>query len=87
MTIDTSKLFLNWKTTAQGLLTLALSLVIAYSSLPAGAKWSVIAVALLKTCISFMQKDAGTQLAITPEGVKPVDSHEIPFDQSATPVK
>jgi hypothetical protein len=48
----------HWKTTSQGILSLAIALVIAYTSLPAGAKAGVVAVALLKTAVSFLQKDA-----------------------------
>lgn len=58
MEIDTDKIIANWKTTAQGILSLAVALVIAYSSLPAGAKWTTISLALLKATLSFLQKDA-----------------------------
>ena len=88
MTIDTDKLLANWKTTAQGLLSLAVVLVIAYTALPQGAKWPAIAIALLKAAISFLQKDAGTTPAYVPgEGVQNVPSHEIPNNPAAKPVK
>lgn len=87
MQIDTDKLAANWKTTAQALLSLAIALVVAYTTLPAGAKWSVVAVALLKASIGFIQKDAGTVTAFTAEGIQAVPSHEIPNDPAAIPVK
>lgn len=46
------------KTTIQGILTLAIALLIAYSALPAGAKWPVVGIALSKTALSFFQNDA-----------------------------
>jgi hypothetical protein len=58
MVIDTSKALAHWKTTAQGLCSLAVVLVVAYADIPVGAKWTVIAVALLKATIGFLQKDA-----------------------------
>lgn len=47
----------HWKTTSQGLLSLGIALLIAYTSLPTGAKGGVIAIALLKAAVSFLQKD------------------------------
>ncbi|RZU39336.1 hypothetical protein [Edaphobacter modestus] len=58
MTIDTSKITANWKTTTQGLLSLAIALVTAYLAIPVGAKTAVIVVALLKAALAFVQKDA-----------------------------
>lgn len=48
----------NWKTTVQGVLSLVVSLLIAYSTLPAGVKWPVAGVALGKAALSFFQNDA-----------------------------
>lgn len=47
----------HWKTTSQGVLSLCIALLVAYTSLPAGAKDGVIAIALLKAAVSFLQKD------------------------------
>lgn len=59
MVIDIAKLTKNWKTSAIGLLSLAIALIVAYEALPKGATESVIALALLRTAVGLLQKDAG----------------------------
>ena len=83
MTIDTDKLTANWKTTANGLLSAGVAVVIAWMALPAGSRRLVYALAALRALVGFTQTDAGTTLAITPAGdVRPVASHETPDDSA-----
>jgi hypothetical protein len=58
MVIDTAKLTKNWKTSAIGVMSLAIAMIVAYSALPKGATAAVIALALLRTAVGFLQKDA-----------------------------
>jgi hypothetical protein len=55
MTIDTSKIS---KTTINGVVSCAIGVVIALSSLPSGAKWTVVALSALRAISGYMQKDA-----------------------------
>jgi len=85
MQIDTSKIS---KTTVNGVLQLAIVSIIAYLALPAGVKAPVIALAVLKAIVCYLQKDAGEQEAI-PQGGGPavmMASHETPNDPNAKPV-
>ena len=82
-----NRLFLHWKSTVQPILTgglVLMPMLIADGGPWAGNKraaWYVGAgIALAKFYIGILQKDAGTELVQTPEGVKPVDSHELPTD-------
>ena len=88
MTLDTDKLLANWKTTAQGLLGAAVAVIVAVVALPPGARVVVYVLAGLRALVGFLQKDAGTILAETPEGdVKVVASREIPIDPADKAVK
>lgn len=55
MQIDTSKIS---KTTISALISAAIAVVVALSSLPPGAKWTVCVLAALKALNGFLQKDA-----------------------------
>lgn len=56
MQIDTSKITIS-KTTLNGLVSCAIAVIVAVSSLPPGAKWSVVTLAGLRAVVGFMQKD------------------------------
>jgi hypothetical protein len=58
MTIDTSTLTAHWKTTANGLLSAGIAIVLAVMVLPPTASKCVIALAVLRALSGFMQKDA-----------------------------
>ena len=70
----------NWRTTANGLLSALIAVIVAIAALPAGARPYVYALAGLRALVGFIQSDAGKTLAVTSGGVKAVDSHEIPND-------
>lgn len=55
MTIDTSKIS---KTTINGLVSCAIGVVVAVSALPPGAKWTVVALSVLRAVSGYLQKDA-----------------------------
>ena len=86
MQIDTSRIS---KTTVNGVLQLAIVSIMAYLTLPAGATTAVIALAVLKAIVCYLQKDAGEQEAIPPGGgpAELVPSHEVPDDPAAKVVK
>lgn len=99
MVIDTDQIFpalisktstvtVHWKTTANGLLSAATMVVLAWMTLPPTASKLVYAAAALRALVGFMQKDAGKALAV-PSGESaavPVPSHEVPDDPSAIPI-
>jgi len=89
ITIDTATLLKDWKTSTVGVLSFAIALIIAYTALPKGATASVVALALLRAAVGFLQKDAGVTQAIVPGKSEPqtVDSHETPDNPAAVPVK
>lgn len=94
MTIDTSQLFANWKSTASGLLTFTLVTTGAFLAPPLNAGispkhvfWIGGLQGLAKVWIAFITVDAGKTPAYVPgEGVVNVPSHEVPNDPAATPV-
>lgn len=55
MQIDTSKIS---KTTVNGIISCAIAVIVAVSSLPPGAKWSVVTLAGLRAALGWLQKDA-----------------------------
>lgn len=57
MQIDTSKISIS-KTTINGVVSCAVGVVIALSSLPHGAKWTVVALSALRAVSGYLQKDA-----------------------------
>ena len=84
----------DWKTSVQPILTIFLVVapLLTVDGSPVHSKyaaWSIgVASAVAKTWIGFLQKDAGTTLA-TVGGSAPqvVDSHEVPDNPQARPVK
>jgi hypothetical protein len=87
MSIDTSKLLANWRTTLNGLLSAAIAVIVAVFALPAGLKVPVYVLAGLRALVGFLQHDAGVTVATTPSNPTPhaEESHETPDDPSATP--
>jgi len=91
---DTEKLFKNWKTTANGFLSLFITTGITLQVLNSplfGPKFNmglVVAMAVARAWVGLLQKDAGTTLAIVPGelGVQSVPSHETPDNIAAQPV-
>ncbi|GGA80813.1 hypothetical protein GCM10011507_35030 [Edaphobacter acidisoli] len=58
MVIDTDKLTANWKTTAQALIGSVIAVIVAVMTLPKGASHAVVALAVLRTLLGLIQKDA-----------------------------
>ncbi len=93
MVLDTSKLFSSWKTTANGILGLFITVgaVLLATNTPIlnqrlTAELTV-AMAVARAVVGMLQKDAGTTVAVVPGGIpKLVDSHETPNDPAAVPV-
>jgi hypothetical protein len=94
ITIDTSKIVTGWKTTANGLLALGITIILALQASGAAvmstktAAYLSIGLAVCRAMVGLIEQDAGKVPAITPEGkVTSVDSHETPDDPANVPVK
>lgn len=87
-TIDIPPLGPNIKSTFASFTSAAIACIVAFTALPDGAKWPVVALAILHALNGLFQKDAGVVEALTATGeVKAVASHELPNDPTATPVE
>ena len=78
----------DWRTTANGLLSATIAVIVAVMVLPPGQRKVVYVLAGLRALVGFVQQDAGKQLAIPYGGKTPeiMDSHEQPNQPGATPV-
>jgi hypothetical protein len=87
----TDRIFTHWKSTTQSLLTATIGLSAVAPQIswlqPKHAAWLASAGVVGKVFLGMMQQDAGTTIAETRDGVKAVDSHEVPNDPSAIAVK
>jgi hypothetical protein len=88
VTIDTSKILSNPKSTAVGACGLVIAVTMAWMALPPKASIPVTVIAIARALIQFFSDDAGKTLAKLPGSTSPqlVDSHETPDDPQAVPV-
>lgn len=80
ITINADKLLANWKTTANGILSAAIAVIVALAALPPHLRWYVYVLSGLRVLVALKQKDAGKEVVQVPgqAATQVVDSHETP---------